>query len=72
MSHMYREANLIESCRQIGQTGLSLRARVEKTVHELETHRLSGKERVPGAVVSKQGNADCLLGCKRTYHFSSR
>ena len=29
------------------------------------THWFSGKEKVPGAVVSKEGNADCILGHKR-------
>ena len=34
---------------------------VEKTVHEVETHWLSGKERVSGTVVSKEGDANHLL-----------
>ena len=45
--------------------GLSQWAWVEKTVCSVETHWLSGKEKVPGATVSKEGNADNLLGQKK-------
>ena len=34
---------------------------VEKTVHEAETHRLSGKEKAFGAAISKEGKVDSLL-----------
>ena len=34
---------------------------VEKKVHGAETRWLSGKEKVPGAAVSKEGHADSLL-----------
>ena len=34
----------------------------EKTIYEMGTHWLSGKERDPGAVVSKEGHADSHLG----------
>ena len=33
---------------------LALQAWIEKTVHEVETHWQSGKEKVPGAAVSKK------------------
>ena len=33
---------------------------VEKTVHEMETHWLSGKEKVLGAAASKEDHADCF------------
>ena len=39
----------------------------EKRVHGMETHRLSSKI-VPGAVISKEGRADSLIGRKRTHH----
>ena len=48
---------------------LPLQAWVGKSVHEVETHRLSGKEKVLGAVVSKEGHADSLLGHERTHHY---
>ena len=38
--------------------GFSLRAGVEERVHVVETNRLSAKEKVPGAAVSKEGHAD--------------
>ena len=37
--------------------GLPLRAWVEKTVHGVEIHRLSGKQKVPGTTDSKEGHA---------------
>ena len=33
----------------------------KKTVNEVETHWLSGKEKVSGEAVSKEGHADSLL-----------
>ena len=44
--------------------GLLLGARVELIVDGVETHRLSGKEKVPGSAVSKEGDAVSLLGRK--------
>ena len=41
--------------------GLLLCARLEKTVHKVETHQLSSKEKVLGAVVNKEDHTDCLL-----------
>ena len=49
--------------------GFALRASVEKITCGVETHWISGKENVPGAVVSKEGNADGLLGHERTHHY---
>ena len=48
---------------------LLLRARVKKIIYGVETHRLSSKEKVPGAEVSKEGDADCLLEHKRNHHY---
>ena len=45
---------------------LVLRAWAENIVSSVETHRLSDKEKVPDAEVSKEGHAYCLLGHKRT------
>ena len=42
--------------------GFTLQAWVEKTVHEVETHWLSGKEKVPGVAISKEGDAISVLG----------
>ena len=42
--------------------GLPLWAYIEKTFHVVETHRLSSKEKVVGAAVTKEGDADSLLG----------
>ena len=39
--------------------------RVEKTVHGVEIHRLSGKENVLSAAVSKEGHTGSLLGHER-------
>ena len=44
--------------------GLPQRTWVEKTVHGIETHWLSGQENVPGTAVSKEGHADTQLGNK--------
>ena len=48
--------------------GLSLQARVKKTVHEVETHRLSGKETVLGTAVRKEEDSDSLLEHERIHH----
>ena len=42
--------------------GLLQWALIEKAVHGAALHWLSGKEKFPGAVVSKGGHADSLLG----------
>ena len=41
---------------------------IKKTVHGAETHWLSGKAKVPGTSVSKEGNADSLLRYEKTHH----
>ena len=41
--------------------GLPLCARVETTGHRIETHQLSGKENIPGAPVSKEGDVVWIL-----------
>ena len=45
-------------------TGLSQRTKVEKTVHKVETHRLSGKANIPVAAVNKKGH----LRHEKTHH----
>ena len=47
--------------------GLPLQARVERTVHAVETDWLSNKEKIPCTVVSKEGHADSLLGHERNH-----
>ena len=49
--------------------GLSLSAWIKKTVHGVETHWLSSKEKVPDAAVTKDSDVDSLLGQKRTHHY---
>ena len=49
--------------------GLLLWDWMEKTVHRVETHWLSSKEKVLGAVVSKEGHADSVLGHEKTHHY---
>ena len=39
---------------------------VQKTVHGVETHWLSGKEKVASEVVSKESDTDSVLGHERT------
>ena len=48
---------------------LLLWAWVKKTVHEVVTHWLSGEEKVLGAMVSKEGQADSLLKGRITIDF---
>ena len=48
---------------------LLIQAWVEKIVHWIETHWLSGKEKVQGTVVSKEGDTDSLLGHERTHNY---
>ena len=40
---------------------------VKKTVKGEETHHLSSKEKIVSILVSKEGHADSVLRCKRTY-----
>ena len=42
--------------------GFLLQVWVEKSVHGMETHRLSGKEKVPGVAESKQCDTYRLQG----------
>ena len=48
---------------------LPLQAWVKKIVHGMEAYRLSGKEKVPGAAVSKDCHFDSFLGDKRTHNY---
>ena len=48
--------------------GLPLWASVEETVVGEETHWLSGKEKVPDAEVSKDGDGDSPLWHERAHH----
>ena len=47
---------------------LPLGARVKKTVHEVETHWLSGKKQVQETVIIKEDHADILLWHKKPHH----
>ena len=47
--------------------GLLFWVQVEETVYEVEI--LSGKEKVPGVAVSKEGYADNLLQHEKTHHY---
>ena len=49
--------------------GLPLCAWVKKIVLGVETPWLSGKEKVQGAAVSKEGHAYSLLGHERSHHY---
>ena len=49
--------------------GLPLRAWVKKTVYGMETERLSSKEKILSAVVSKEDHADNVLGYERIHHY---
>ena len=40
---------------------LPLETWVKKTVHGVEAHWLSSKEKVPGSAISKEGQADSFL-----------
>ena len=42
---------------------------VEKAVSRVETHWLSGKEKVLGTAVSKEADADSVQEHKRTHHY---
>ena len=42
---------------------------VEKTLHGVESHWLSGKEKVLGIAASKEGHGDSVLGHKRINHY---
>ena len=44
---------------------LSLISCIEKIVHGVSTHKLSGNEKASDAVVNKVDNADCLLRHKK-------
>ena len=48
---------------------LPLQAWVEKTVHGVEIHILSGKEKVLGNAVSKEDHASSVLGSERTHDY---
>ena len=42
---------------------------IKKTINVEETYWLSGKEKVLGTAVSKEGHADSHLGHERTHHY---
>ena len=48
---------------------LPLRTRVNKTEYGVETHQLSGKEKILNAAVRNEGQTDRLLGNERTNHY---
>ena len=47
--------------------GLPVRAGGKKTVHEVETYWLSGKDKVPGFTASKDGHTDSPLEHEKTW-----
>ena len=49
--------------------GLPLLARVENTVHGMETDWLSGREKVSATVISKEGHTDSLLEHEKTHNY---
>ena len=58
---------LIKKTYTIGlNMGFPLRAWVEKKVYGVETHWFSGKEKILGIAVRKEGHADSPLGDERT------
>ena len=70
MCSVYREACFsLKMFTQQLNMGLPLLALVEKTVNGVETHRLSGKEKVLGTAVSKEGDAYRLLGYDWSHHY---
>ena len=48
--------------------GLPIQAWVDKSVHRVETYWLSGKEKVPGTAISKEGHADSFLRHEMTHY----
>ena len=49
---------------------MSLPTWAEKTVHGVEIHQLSSKEKVLGTAISKKkDHADSLLELKKTHHY---
>ena len=48
--------------------GLPQRTYFNKTVYGVKTHWHSGKEKVPSAVVSKEGHFEKILGHERTHY----
>ena len=68
---MYTEKHVLvqKKIKKCLQVGLPLWAWVKKTDQGVETQGLSSKEKVSGAVVSKEGHPDNLLGHERTQHY---
>ena len=62
-----------KKCLQMFMNGLNmallLQACVKNIVYGMETHLLSGKEKIPGVAVCKEGYADSLLGHERTHNY---
>ena len=49
--------------------GFSLRAWIKKTVNWVQRYWFPGKDKVPGATVSREGYVDSVLGYERTHHY---
>ena len=66
---MYGEICFGKKCLQMKQTiALPQWAWVEKPVHGVEIHWLSGKYKVLGVTARKEGDVDNLLQHERTHH----
>ena len=74
MFDVYKEAGFNKK-KKIFMNGLNMGLPqytwVEKTVHGVETHLLSGKEKVLDAAFSKEDNADSVLEHWGTHHYWS-
>ena len=59
MFDVYREICFNKKkCLQMAKHGFVTMSPNQKTVHGVKIYRLSGKAKVPGSVVSKEGHAD--------------
>ena len=68
---MSREKNILDKkiLRNGLDMGLPLQTWVKKTVYGMETCRISGKEKVLGAAVSKDSHANRLEGYEMMHHY---
>ena len=69
MYDSYQEACFCQTNINRLNIDLLLWARVEKTIHGMETHWLLSKEKLLGTVVCKEGYADSLSGHERTCYY---
>ena len=70
MPDMYRDAWFLSKNFIIGPNISFLQwGRIKKTIYGMETHWLSGKEKVLSVAVSKESHADSLVGQERTHHY---